>query len=59
MDIDPDEEYEILRYATGEMLDVHGNDAYLEAQGKILSQQEEISRLTIRLQYLQYVPLCA
>lgn len=59
MDIDVDEEYPILRYATADMLLAHENEAYLESQGKILSQQEEISKLTIQHQYLQYVPVCA
>ena len=58
MDIDVDEEYPILRYATADMLAAHENEAYLESQGKILGQQEEISKLTIKHQYLQYVPVC-
>ena len=59
MDIDVDGEYPILQYATADMLAEHENEAYLESQGKILGQQEEISKLTIKHQYLQYVPVCA
>jgi hypothetical protein len=58
MDIDVDGEYPILRYATADMLLAHENEAYLESRGEILSQQEEISKLTIKHQYLQYVPVC-
>ena len=56
MDIDVDGEYAILQYAMADMLLTHENKAYLESQGKILGQQEEISKLTIKHQYLQYVP---
>ncbi|KIL54806.1 hypothetical protein M378DRAFT_18535 [Amanita muscaria Koide BX008] len=53
MDIDPDEEYHVLRFATYDMLVGHDNEAFLEAQGKIQSQQEELSQLKVKLQYLQ------
>ncbi|KAM6488973.1 hypothetical protein JOM56_015609 [Amanita muscaria] len=35
MDIDPDKEYHVLRFATYDMLVGHDNEAFLEAQGKI------------------------